>query len=105
MRQFDVFPNPIARVRRQFPMVVLLQSDRARTGRDRVVAPMAPCAALPPLGLRLIPTVNLAGRGELGILVPGLMTMAAGDLRTAVANVEDASNAIIAALDYLFLGF
>ena len=105
MRQFDVFPNPIARVRRQFPLVVLLQSDRARTGRDRVVAPMAPCAALPPLGLRLIPTVTLDGQGELGILVPGLMTVAATDLRAAVANVDESRNAIVAALDYLVLGF
>ena len=40
MRQFDVFANPIVRVRRAMPFVVLLQSDRARTGRDRVVAPM-----------------------------------------------------------------
>ena len=104
MRQFDVFANPIGRVRRQFPLVVLLQSDRARMGRDRVIAPVAPCSALPPLDLRLIPTVMLDGR-ELGILVPGLGPGAAPDLRNAIANVEGARDSIIAALDYLFLGF
>ena len=104
MRQFDVFPNPIAGQRRQLPFVVLLQSDRARTGRDRVVAPMAPRILLPPLGLRLIPAVAVGGR-EMGILIPGLVAMAANDLRASVANVEGARDDIIAALDYLFLGF
>jgi toxin CcdB len=104
MRQFDVFPNPVRRFRRLLPFVVLLQSDRAHTGRDRVVAPMAPRPALPPLGLRLIPAVEIDGR-DLGILVPGLATVAAADLRTAITNIDFARNDIVAALDYLFLGF
>ncbi|MFO1047262.1 MAG: CcdB family protein [Geminicoccaceae bacterium] len=104
MRQFDVFPNPVARLRRQLPLVVLLQSERARTGRDRVIAPMAARSSLPPLGLRLIPSVEVEGR-DMGILVPGLATVAASDLRGAIANIEPARDAIIAALDYLFLGF
>jgi toxin CcdB len=103
MRQFDVFPNPIARLRRYLPLVVLLQSDRAKTGRDRVIAPMAPRSTLPPLGLRLIPAVSIEGR-ELGVLIPGLATIAAIDLRAAVANIDFARDDIIAALDYLFLG-
>jgi len=41
----------------------------------------------------------------MGILVPGLATVAASDLCSAVANIEPAHSAIIAALDYLFLGF
>lgn len=41
----------------------------------------------------------------MGILVPGLATVAAADLRGAVANIEPARDAIIAALDYLFVGF
>ena len=104
MRQFDVLPNPVSRLRRQLPLVVLLQSERAKTGRDRVIAPLAPRALLPPLGLRLIPAVQTGGH-EMGILVPGLATVAASDLRSAVANIEPARDAIIAALDYLFLGF
>ena len=104
MRQFDVFPNPITRLRRAFPLVVVLQSDRVDTGRDRVVAPMATRATLPPLGLRLIPAVTIAGR-ELGILIPGLATVGANDLRSAVANIDFAHDSIVAALDYLFLGF
>jgi hypothetical protein len=104
IRQFDVFPNPIPRLRRHLPLVVLLQSDQAKTGRDRVIAPMAPRPMLPPLGLRLIPAAEIQGR-ELGILIPGLATVAASDLRHAVANIDSARDHIIAALDYLFLGF
>jgi toxin CcdB len=103
MRQFDVFANPTTRLRRILPFVVVLQSDRAKTGRDRVVAPLAPLAALPPLGLRLIPAVTV-DRRELGILIPGLTTVGGGDLRAVVANIESARDHIVAALDYLFLG-
>jgi hypothetical protein len=49
MAQFDVLENPIPRARRAPPLVMILQSDLAETGRDRVVAPLAPEAAMPPL--------------------------------------------------------
>ena len=42
MRQFDVLDNPIPRARQALPFVAILQSDLAETGRDRVVAPLAP---------------------------------------------------------------
>ena len=50
MHQFDVLDNPIPRARRTMPFVVILQSDLAETGHDRVVAPLAPSAALPTTG-------------------------------------------------------
>lgn len=37
--------------------------------------------------------------------VPGLATVAAADLRAAITNIDFAQNDIVAALDYLFLGF
>ena len=42
MAQFDVFVNPIVAARRAYPFVAVLQSDLADTGRDRIVAPLAP---------------------------------------------------------------
>lgn len=60
MRQFDVAENPIPRARRALPSVAILQSDLADTGRDRVVAPLAPRAAMPTLAGRLIPVVHIA---------------------------------------------
>ena len=61
MRQFDVLDNPIPRARQAYPFVAVLQSDLAETGRERVVAPLAPSAALQTLAGRLIPIVTVAG--------------------------------------------
>ena len=40
IRQFDVLDNPVPRARAALPLVVILQSDFAETGRERVVAPL-----------------------------------------------------------------
>ncbi len=42
MNQLDIFTNPIARARRAYPFVVVLQADLADPGRDRIVAPLVP---------------------------------------------------------------
>lgn len=104
MRQYDVLENPVARARQALPFVAILQSDLADTGPDRVVAPLAPTAAMPPLAGRLIPVVSVGGR-DYALLVPALTTLRAADLRRVVANVEHEQARILAALDYLFIGF
>jgi len=104
MRQFDVLANPIPRARRAMPFVMILQSDLIETGRDRVVAPLSPSAAMPSLAGRLIPIV-MVSESAYAVLVPSLTTMPATDLRQVVGNLEHDRDRIIAALDYLFLGF
>jgi toxin CcdB len=104
MHQFDVLDNPIARARRAMPLVAILQSDLAQTGPDRVVAPLAPTAAMPPLTGRLIPIVDVEGR-DYALLVPALTALPAADLRQVVANLAGERTRILAALDYLFIGF
>jgi toxin CcdB len=104
MRQFDVLDNPIPRARRALPFVAILQSDLAETGRDRVVAPLAPSAALPTLAGRLIPIVKVENR-DYALLVPSLTALPVTDLRRVVANLADDRQRIVAALDYLFMGF
>ena len=83
---------------------MILQSDLAETGRDRVVAPLVPKAAMPPFAGRLIPVVTV-GEDAYAVLVPSLTTMPATDLRHTIANGADARDLVIAALDYLFIGF
>jgi toxin CcdB len=102
-RQFDVFENPIARARRAFPFVIVLQSPLADTGRDRIIAPLAPTGALPPLAGRLMPVVDVAGQDH-AVLVPSLTAIRAGDLRSRVASVEREKDRIAAAIDFLFFG-
>jgi toxin CcdB len=104
MRQFDVLDNPIPRARRALPFVAILQSDLAETGPDRVVAPLAPTAAMPPLAGRLIPIVKVENEDH-ALLVPSLTALPAADLRRVVANLADERARILAALDYLFIGF
>jgi toxin CcdB len=103
MRQFDVLDNPIPRARRALPFVAILQSDFAETGRDRVVAPLAPRAAMPTLAGRLIPIVTVENQ-DYALLVPSLTALPVTDLRYVVANLADHREQIVAALGYLFIG-
>jgi hypothetical protein len=57
-----------------------------------------------PLADKLVPIVEFESR-QLAILVPLLTTARAWSLRDPVDNVAHARDRIIAALDYLFLGF
>jgi len=104
MRQFDVLDNPILRARRAMPFVAILQSDLAETGGERVVAPLAPSAALPPLAGRLLPIVTVENQ-DYALLVPSLTALPAADLRNVVTNLAADHERIVAALDYLFIGY
>ncbi len=55
MRQLDLFSSPLPNARRAIPYIVLLQSDFARTGRDRVLAPLIVRSRTPPIEWRLMP--------------------------------------------------
>ena len=44
MTQLEVFDNPIVKARGSYPLVVVLESDLADTGRERIVAPLVPRA-------------------------------------------------------------
>lgn len=101
--QFDVFENPITRARRAYPFVAVLQSDRAETGRDRIVAPLVPRARLSGTAGRLTTHVKVSGV-EYVLLVPGLTAIAAADLRDIRDELTSHKDRIMAALDYLLLG-
>lgn len=101
--QFDVYPNPVPRARRACPYVAVLQSDLAETGRDRVVAFLAPRAALPLASGRLMPVVSI-GPGEFLLLLPSLTSLPASDLRRAIASLAAHRDRIVEAIDWLFLG-
>lgn len=102
MSQFDVYDNPIQAARRAFPLVAVLQADLANTGRERIVAPLAPRARLAVAG-RLAPEVEV-DRTTYVLIVPRLVPIAAADLRTPRGSVVAYRDRIVAALDYLFVG-
>jgi toxin CcdB len=103
MAQFDVFVNPILQARRAYPYVAVLQSDLAETGREWIVAPLAPRARLAGTAGRLTPHVRVSGVDHV-LLVPSMAAIAAGDLRDLRGQLIAHREAIVAALDYLFLG-
>ena len=103
MKQFEVFENPIPRARRAYPLVAVLQSDLADTGRDRIVAPLVVRARLQPTVGRMTPHVTLE-RVEYVLLIPSMTAVPGADLRSARGDVLGYRDQIVAALDYLFLG-
>lgn len=103
MSQFEVFENPVVQARRAYPFVVVLQSDYADTGRDRIVAPLVPRTRLSGTAGRLTPHVRVSG-AEYILVVPSMTAVAAVDLRDAQDDLRSHRRDIIAALDYLFLG-
>jgi toxin CcdB len=101
--QFDVFDNPVPKARRVLPYVAVLQADTADTGRERIVAPLIPRSRMPIVVGRLMPIVKVGGTEHV-LLVPGLSSVDAVDLREPRAQLGKHRNDIVAALDYLFLG-
>ena len=81
----------------------MLQSDLAETGRERLVAPLAPRSRLTGTLGRMTPHVRVSDVDHV-LLVPGMAAMAAGDLRELRGRLVAHREAIVAALDYLFLG-
>ncbi len=97
------FENPIAQARRAFPFVVILQSDVASTGRDRIVAPLVPQNRMAKLAGRLTPVVGVGGLAHV-LLVPRMTSVAAVDLRIVKAQLAAHREDIVSAIDFLFLG-
>jgi toxin CcdB len=103
MTQFEVFENPIPHARRDFPYVVILQSEIANTGRDRIVAPLVARARMATVAGRLTPVVKVTGVDHV-LLVPRMSAIAGADLRVAKGSLVASRDDILAAIDFLFLG-
>lgn len=101
--QFDVFDNPVPRARQDFPLVIVLQSDVASVGRDRIVAPLVPRKRMTKLAGRLTPIVSVGGVEHV-MLVPRMTSVAAAELRIPRAQLTDRGDDIVLAIDFLFLG-
>lgn len=101
--QFDVFPNPLARARRAFPYVVVLQSDLSAIGKDRVVAFIAAREHVGKVAGRLMPVVDIRQR-EFVVMMPSITNVPLSELRGAIGNVAASRDRLVEALDWMFLG-
>ena len=103
MTQFDVFVNPIAAMRRAYPLVVVLQSDLARDAHDPIVAPLVPRQSMSKVAGRLTPIVTFH-ESEHVVLVPALMGVRFRDLAERRGSIVSARGELFGAIDYLFFG-
>lgn len=103
MAQFDVHANPVPAARDAYPWVVVMQSDLLAASRSRLVAPLAPRAALQKAPGRLTPAARF-GDVEFLVLVPALASLPAHDMGAAAGSIVAHREALLAAIDFLFFG-
>lgn len=101
--QFDLFVNPLPDLRRILPYVVVLQSDLAETGNDRIVAFVARTAELKAIPTKLMPVVDFAEE-TWAIMLPTLTNIPRTLLRRPAGNISEARDRITSGIDLLFLG-
>lgn len=102
-RQFDVVANPDALDAAQKPYLVVLQSDLISGLASTVVAPLVPRAKMTGAG-RLNPILVVDGR-EFWLATHELFAVDRRVLRQSVASVSEQRDAIMSAIDFVFIGF
>ena len=102
-RQFDVVANPDADEAAHRPYLLILQSDLVSGLTSTVVAPLVPRDQMQG-AQRLNPILSVEGR-EYWLATHELFAVDRRILRRKVATFADHHDTIIAALDFLFIGF
>ena len=100
--QLDVYANPLVRARRAAPNVVL-EANVAASGRERVIAFLAGRAQIGPVGGKLMPIVEIGGRGFV-LLMPSITNVPANEPRSPAGNLAVFRDRIVAADDWMLLG-
>jgi toxin CcdB len=105
MPQFTVYRNKSQRTKSTFPFLVDVQSDLLEQLQTRVVVPLTntPALAKKPLS-NLTPALRFDGDSYL-LMTPQLAGIARTDLGAPAGNLAEQRQAILAALDFLIMGF
>jgi toxin CcdB len=101
--QLEVFPNPLAKARRAYPYVVVLQSDVAALGQERLIAFLAPLEGVGAVGGRLMPVVEIDKRSFV-VLMPSITNVPVTRLRNAVGDLHAFRDSIVDAIGWTFVG-
>jgi toxin CcdB len=102
-RQFDVVPNPDRDDARLRPYLIILQSDLISGLRSTIVAPLITRREISGAP-RLNPLVVVNGQ-EYWLAMHELFAIDRRILGETVASLDAEHDAIIAAIDFLFLGY
>lgn len=105
MTQFAVHRNKSQRTKSTFPLLVDVQSDLLDQLQTRVVIPLTKTSALAKKPLsNLTPTLKFDGETYV-LVTPQLAGIARTDLGAQVGSLAEQRQAILAALDFLLMGF
>ncbi len=105
MAQFTVYRNKNVRSRGTFPLLVDVQSDLLEDLQTRAVIPLskAPGLTRKPVS-QLTPVIEFEGTQYL-LVTPQLAGIACNELGIAMGSAAESRDAILAAMDFLLLGF
>lgn len=101
--QFEVFPNPLARMRGAYPYVVVLQADGTALGKERLVAFLAPLEKTGPVGGRLTPVVEIDDQSFV-VLMPSITHVPVDKLRNSIGDLKAYRDSIADAINWTFAG-
>ncbi len=104
MAQFNVYENKNPETRRTFPYLLDVQADILEELPTRVVVPLVDSSLL----RKLTPIINpqfTINETEVVMLTPQISGVPLHVLGTRVCSLEDKRSLIVAALDFMFVGF
>nr|WP_295769206.1 CcdB family protein [Rhodoferax sp.] len=104
MARFDIYPNPIAQDRKDFPFVLEIQSDLLYRFSERVCVPLVYEGVIPGLTDRFNPTIMVNGEA-LRVHPLGIAVFFTHELRDAACSAKANAMPIELALDMLFRGY
>ena len=105
MARFDIYPNPIAQDRLDFPYVLDIQSDLLYRFVERVCVPLVCTGAVPGMTERFNPSIRLAGGDAVRLHPMGIAVFYTNELRNPVGSASANTLEIETALDMLLRGY
>ena len=105
MAQFTVYRNKNARSKATFPLLVDVQSDLLEDLQTRVVIPLSKAAGLTRKPVNeLTPVIDFEDTPYL-LVTPQLAGVSRSELGIATGSLAQSRDTILAAMDFLLLGF
>lgn len=104
MARFDIYANPIAVDRRDFPFVLEIQSDLLYRFVERVCMPLVRPASIPGLTERFNPALDVAGE-SVRLHPLGISVFHARELGQRLASAQAQALNIDTAIDMLLRGY
>lgn len=104
MARFDIYANPIAADRADFPFILEIQSNLLNRFSQRVCVPLAKPGAFPGMTQRFNPAISVSGQ-KLFVHPMGIAVFLVQELRRPVTNVQANALEIDTALDMLLRGY